>query len=143
MFSEALLASRPLLEPGTAVLLDVEAEADGETVKVRVQRLASLERAAEACHAGMKIYVEDTRALASLAEQVGPGGGQGQFRLVLRLDDLSREVEFVLPQGIELDTEAEERAQARDRRSRDQRPLKGCQGSTSPAPACQGGMPSL
>jgi len=47
----------------------------------------------------MKIYVEDIRALAPLAEQVGSGGGQGQFRLVLRLDD--REVEFVLPQGID------------------------------------------
>jgi len=100
VFSEALAASRPLLETGTAVLLDVEAEADGENVKVRVQRLDSLERAAEACHAGMKIYVEDVRALAPLAEQAG-SGGQGQFRLVLRLEDLSSEVEFVLPQGID------------------------------------------
>ena len=101
VFSEVLAASRPLLEPGTAVLLDVEAEPDGENVKVRVQRLISLEQAAEAHHAGMKIYVEDARALAPLAEHVGPGGGQGQFRLVLRIDDLSREVEFVLPQGID------------------------------------------
>ncbi|HYJ59122.1 MAG TPA: DNA polymerase III subunit alpha [Methyloceanibacter sp.] len=101
VFSEVLAASRPLLEPGTAVLLDVEAEPDGENVKVRVQRLISLEQAAEAHHAGIKIYVEDARALAPLAEHVGPGGGQGQFRLVLRLDDLSREVEFVLPQGID------------------------------------------
>ena len=101
VFSELLAASRPLLEPGTPVLLDVEAEADGENVKVRVQRLVSLDRAAEARHAGMKIYVEDTRALAPLAEQVGSGGGQGQFRLVLRLDDVSSEVEFVLPQGID------------------------------------------
>ena len=101
VFSELLAASRPLLEPGTPVLLDVEAEADGENVKVRVQRLVSLDRAAEARHAGMKIYVEDSRALAPLAEQVGSGGGQGQFRLVLRLDDVSSEVEFVLPQGID------------------------------------------
>jgi DNA polymerase-3 subunit alpha len=101
VFSEVLAASRSLLEPGTAVLLDVEAEADGESVKVRVQKLASLDKVAEARHAGMKVYIEDARALASLAEQVGPGGGQGQFRLVLRLDDLSREVEFVLPQGID------------------------------------------
>jgi DNA polymerase-3 subunit alpha len=101
VFSEVLAASRPLLEPGTAVLLDVEAEADGESVKVRVQKLASLDKVAEARHAGMKVYVEDARALAPLAEQVGSGGGQGQFRLVLRLDDLSREVEFVLPQGID------------------------------------------
>jgi DNA polymerase III subunit alpha len=101
VFSELLAASRTLLEPGTPVLLDVEAEADGENVKVRVQRLVSLDRAAEARHAGMKIYVEDSRALAPLAEQVGSGGGQGQFRLVLRLDDVSSEVEFVLPQGID------------------------------------------
>ena len=101
VFSEALSASRSLLETGTPVLLDVEAEADGETVKVRVQRIASLDRAAEARHDGMKIYVEDIRALKPLAEQVGPAGGQGQFRLVLRLDDLSSEVEFVMPQGID------------------------------------------
>ena len=100
IFSELLTASRALLEPGTAVLLDVEAEADGEAVKVRVQRLVSLDKAAEARHAGMKIYLDDTRALAPLAEQVGGGGGQGQFRLVLRLDN-TREVEFVLPQGID------------------------------------------
>lgn len=101
IFSEVLAASRPLLEPGTAVLLDVEAEADGESIKVRVQKLASLDQAAEARHDGMKIYVEDVRALAPLAEQVGSAGGQGQFRLVLRLEDLSQEVEFVLPQGID------------------------------------------
>ena len=101
IFSEVLAASRPLLEPGTPVLLDVEAEADGESVKVRVQSLKSLDKAAEARHAGMKVYVEDTRALGPLAEQVGTNGGQGQFRLVLRLPDLPQEVEFVLPQGID------------------------------------------
>jgi DNA polymerase-3 subunit alpha len=101
VFSELLAASRALLEPGIAVLLDVEAESDGESVKVRVQRLTSLERAAEARHAGMKVYLDDTRALPSLIEQLGKNGGQGQFRLVLRLDDLAREVEFVLPQGID------------------------------------------
>ncbi len=100
VFSEALAAARPLLEPGTAVLLHVEAEADGESVRVRVHRIDSLERAAEACHAGMKVFVEDVRALAPLAEQAG-SGGQGQFHLVLRLKDLSSEVEFVLPQGID------------------------------------------
>ena len=101
VFSEALLAARSLLEPGTAVLLDVEAEADGETVRIRVQRLSSLDSAAEARSAGMKVYVEDTRALAPLAAQIGGKGGDGQFRLVLRLEELSKEVEFDLPQGID------------------------------------------
>jgi DNA polymerase-3 subunit alpha len=101
VFSEALAASRELLQPGSAVLLDVEAEADGETVKARVQRITSLDAAAEARHSGIKIYLEGTSALDSIAEQVGDRGGQGELRLVLRLDDAGREVEFVLPQGID------------------------------------------
>jgi DNA polymerase-3 subunit alpha len=101
VFSEALAASRELLQPGSAVLLDVEAEADGEVVKVRAQRISSLEAAAEARHTGIKIYLEGTRALDSIAEQVSGRKGQGELRLVLRLDDAGREVEFVLPQGID------------------------------------------
>ena len=66
-----------------------------------VQRITSLEAAAEARHSGIKIYLEGTRALDSIAEQVGDRGGQGELRLVLRLDDAGREVEFVLPQGID------------------------------------------
>ena len=101
IFSEALLASRHLLEPGTVVLLDVEAESDGETVRVRVQGLSSLDGAADARNAGMKVYVEDPKALAPLAEQVGAEGGQGEFRLVVQLEGLAKEVEFEVPQGID------------------------------------------
>jgi DNA polymerase-3 subunit alpha len=100
VFSETLAASRTLLEPGKAVLIEAEAEADAETVKVRVQKLTSLDQAAEQRRAGMKVYVADPRALAPLAEQVAGEAGEGQFRLVLRLDD-AREVEFELPQGID------------------------------------------
>ena len=88
-----------------------------------MQKLVSLDRAAEARHAGMKIYVEDTRALAPLAEQVGSGGGQGQFRLVLRLDDVSSEVEFVLPQGIDATPKQRSALKLVAGRGRDQCPL--------------------
>jgi DNA polymerase-3 subunit alpha len=101
VFSEVLAASRDVLQPGSAVVLDVEAEADGEVIKVRTQRITSLERAAEARHSGIKIYLEETRALGSVAEQLGAKGGQGELRIVLRLDNPAREVEFVLPQGID------------------------------------------
>jgi DNA polymerase-3 subunit alpha len=101
IFSEALVEARPLLEAGTAVLLDVEAEADGETVRVRAQRISSLDHAAESRSAGLKVYVQDPRALAPLAEQVGGKGGEGRFKIVLRVDELAKEVEFDLPQGID------------------------------------------
>ena len=101
VFSEALLAARDLLAVGTAVLMNVEAEAEGETVRVRVQSLSSLDKAAEANYAGIRVYVEDPKALAPLAEQLGAKGGEGQFRIVLRLEEMAKEVEFELPQGID------------------------------------------
>ena len=101
IFSEALVAGRHLLETGVAVLLDVEAEAEGDSVRVRIQSVISLDEAAEARSHGMKVYVENPKALAPLAKQVGAKGGGGEFRLVLRLDELAKEVEFELPRGVD------------------------------------------
>ena len=145
VFSEALAASRPLLEPGTAVLLDVEAEADGETVKVRVQRLVSLDRAAEARHAGMKIYVEDTRALTPLAEQVGQGGGAGAVppRASPRRSRPRGRVRAAARHRF--DPETEKRAEARDGRGRDQRALerRRAQAFRAARALAKRGLPSL
>lgn len=101
IFSEALVAGRHLLETGTAVLLDVEAEADDDTVRVRIQGLESLDNAAQTKASGMRVYVESPKALAPLAKHVGAQGGGGAFRLVLRLDELAKEVEFELPRGVD------------------------------------------
>ncbi|MEM7397381.1 MAG: DNA polymerase III subunit alpha [Pseudomonadota bacterium] len=99
IFSEALIAGRPLLEAGSVVLLDVEAETDGETVRVRVQGLSSLDNTAQERASGMKVTVDDPQALAELAAQIGTEGGAGRFRLHLLLD--GKEVAFEVPQGID------------------------------------------
>ncbi|HML92237.1 DNA polymerase III subunit alpha [Methyloceanibacter sp.] len=99
IFSEALIAGRALLEPGSVVLLDVEAETEGETVRVRVQGISSLDNTAEERSSGMKVTVDDPQAISALAERIGGGGGQGTFRIVLQVD--GKEVEFDLPQGID------------------------------------------
>ena len=62
IFSETLAASRHLLEPGTAVLLTVEGERDGEALKLRVQSIQSLDEAAEGLQRGLKVVL-DGRAL--------------------------------------------------------------------------------
>ncbi|MEM7193025.1 MAG: DNA polymerase III subunit alpha, partial [Pseudomonadota bacterium] len=80
IFSEALLAGRALLTPGAVVVLDVEAEADGESVRVRVQGLSSLDTTAEERSSGMKITLSDPQALSGLAEEIGAEGGHGAFR---------------------------------------------------------------
>ena len=52
IFSDTLAQARDLLEPGTPVLLTVEAERDGESVKLRVQHLEALDKAAGAVQRG-------------------------------------------------------------------------------------------
>ena len=99
IFSEALIAGRDLLEAGSVVLLDVEAEAEGENVRVRVQGLSSLDNTAEERSSGMKVTLDDPQALPLLAAQVGSEGGQGRFQLRLLVD--GKEVEFEVPQGID------------------------------------------
>ena len=66
IFSETLAASRHLLEPGTAVLLTVEGERDGETLKLRVQSIQSLDEAAEGVQKGLKVVL-DGRAVQAEA----------------------------------------------------------------------------
>ena len=99
IFSEALIAARPLLEPGSVVLLEVEAEAEGETVRVRVQGVSSLDSTAEERSSGMKVVVDDPAALPQLAAQIGTTGGQGHFHLHLLVD--GKEVTFNVPRGVD------------------------------------------
>ena len=58
IFSETLAQSRELLEPGTAVLLSVEGERDGDTLKLRAQTIESLDKAAEGVQKGVKVVLD-------------------------------------------------------------------------------------
>jgi DNA polymerase-3 subunit alpha len=105
IFSDTLNACRDLLEAGTPVVLNVEAERDGDTVKMRVQSMEALDKAAAEIERGLRI-VFDTGVLAarrSLADEFkallkpGQGGARkgGEVRLVLPVG--ARELEIVLP----------------------------------------------
>jgi DNA polymerase III subunit alpha len=102
IFSETLAASRALLEPGTAVIVTVEGERDGDTLKLRAQAIQSLDEAANAVQRGLKVVL-DRRAIEA---DKGPltelkallrGGGKGMVCLAVPLDDRGREVEFAMP----------------------------------------------
>jgi DNA polymerase III subunit alpha len=103
IFSDTLAACRDLLEPGTAVVISVEAEREGDTLKMRVQSLEALDKAAAAVPRNVRIVL-DARAvqakgsrLSDVRASLKPGARGGEVRLVLPLDDKRREVEFVLP----------------------------------------------
>jgi DNA polymerase III subunit alpha len=102
IFSEALAASRHLLEPGTAVLVTVEGERDGEALKLRAQGIQSLDEAAEGLQRGVKIVLDgqalsaDSKRMDQLKTALKPGG-KGIISLSVALADRGREVEIAMP----------------------------------------------
>jgi DNA polymerase-3 subunit alpha len=105
IFSDTLNACRDLLEGGTPVVLNVEAERDGDTVKMRVQSMEALDKAAAEIDRGLKI-VFDTGVVAARRGVVeefksllkpGQAGAKrgGEVRLVLPVG--ARELEIILP----------------------------------------------
>jgi DNA polymerase-3 subunit alpha len=102
IFSETLAAARSLLEPGTAVLITVEGERDGEAVKMRAQAVQSLDAAASSIQKGWKVVLDadaltknGCRDLAALGERL-KGGGKGEVSLSFFVQ--GREVSFTFPQ---------------------------------------------
>jgi DNA polymerase-3 subunit alpha len=93
-FSDMLAAARDLLEPGKAVLLRVEADVDGEEVRLRLQGVEELEKAAAQITSGLTIFVRDTKPLDSIAQRLA-NGGKAPVKLILQLDH-GREVEVIL-----------------------------------------------
>ena len=94
VFSDTLNAVRELLEPGKAVIARVEADLDGEEIKLRLQGLEILDKAAAAIVQGIEIFVRDAAALDSIAKRLTTGG-RAPVRLTLLMDK-GREVEFGL-----------------------------------------------
>ncbi len=73
-FSDTLALTRELLEPGKSVILRVEAEAEGEDVKLRIQGVERLDDATKAMTSGLKIYIRDEKPIPSLAARLTNGG---------------------------------------------------------------------
>ncbi len=107
IFSDTLNACGHLLEAGTPVLVSVEAERDGDTVKLRVQGMQALDEAAAGVQRGLRLVL-DRRLLQSKkisletlkSELKAPSGGPktgGEIRVVLELDDRERTLEIDLP----------------------------------------------
>jgi DNA polymerase III subunit alpha len=94
VFSDTLNTVRDMLEPGKAVIARVEADVDGDDIKLRLQGLEVLDKAAASIVQGIEIFMRDTQALESIAKRL-PAGGRAPVRLTLLMDH-GREVEIGL-----------------------------------------------
>ena len=108
IFSDTLAAAGDLLEPGTPVLIQVEAERVEETLKMRVLGLEGLNAAASNLQRGLRVTL-DARALAAktaglseMKAMLKPGSGKGEICFVVSFGAVAgmsggRDVEIVLP----------------------------------------------
>jgi DNA polymerase-3 subunit alpha len=103
IFSDTLAQCRDLLEPGTPVLVGVEAERDGDTVKMRAQSVEALDKAAANVQRGLKVVLDrrlitqkGAKAIEELKQALKPGG-KGEIRIAIDLEDRGRSVEMALP----------------------------------------------
>ena len=94
VFSDTLNEVRDMLEPGRAFVVKVEADVDGEDIKLRLQGLEPLDKAAASVVQGIQIFLRDAGPLESIAKRLKLGG-RAPARVTLLLDG-GREVELGL-----------------------------------------------
>ncbi|MEO1159645.1 MAG: DNA polymerase III subunit alpha, partial [Pseudomonadota bacterium] len=93
-FSETLNACRDLLEAGKPLMVRVEADVEGEDVKLRLQGVDLLDERADRVEQGLEIFLDDTKPLALVQSRL-TNGGNSSVVLNLRLPD-ELEVRFRL-----------------------------------------------
>jgi DNA polymerase-3 subunit alpha len=100
VFSEGLAEYRDLLEPGTAVLMFLSAEVQGDEIRARIQSAEPLDAAAANLAKGLRVFLRDHVPLDAVAKrlEVAPraGNGDGEVSMVLLLGQ-GTEVEVKLP----------------------------------------------
>ncbi len=102
IFAEGLAEHRDLLEPGTAVLLFLSAEVQGDEVRARIQSAEPLDAAAANLHKGLRVFLRDATPIEAVAKRLEPAprnaqaNGDGEVTVVLQLP-AGAEVEVRLP----------------------------------------------
>ena len=98
-FSEALGRARDLLVAGNSLLVTADLRVEGETMRITAQDATALDQAAALAGAGMRVWLQQTAAVAHIRTLLErEGRGRGRVVLIPRLD-VAQEVEITLPGG--------------------------------------------
>lgn len=100
VFSDTLEAARDYLEPGKNVVLTVEANLEGETLKLLARSATGIDAvAAEGGAAALRIHLNRAEAVASVAALFAKVEGRHKAQITLTVPDNSgREIDVILPQ---------------------------------------------
>jgi DNA polymerase-3 subunit alpha len=100
VFADVLADAGDLLDAGRAVLLHVEAEREGEALKLRVQLVQSLDKAAGGIQRGLRVDVDDPAAFKELRQTLKKG--HGMVEVLCRLPGEGCEVPIRLKGGFDI-----------------------------------------
>ncbi|MFM2367651.1 MAG: hypothetical protein RIR95_2259, partial [Pseudomonadota bacterium] len=100
VFSDTLEAARDNLEPGKNVVLTVEANLEGETLKLLARAAQPIDAVADQAGAqALRIHLNNTQALPSLAALFAKIEGRNRAQITLCVpDEQGREIDLTLPQ---------------------------------------------
>jgi DNA polymerase III subunit alpha len=96
-FSDTLNAARDLLEPGKSIIISVEADVEADEVKLRLQGVEELDKAAAAVVQGVQIFIRDAIPVDSIAKRL-ERKGKAPVLLTL-ITESGREVDVSLGQN--------------------------------------------
>ncbi|MBX9933411.1 MAG: DNA polymerase III subunit alpha [Methylobacterium sp.] len=96
IFQEGLNQFRELLEPGRPLVLQLQANLEGEDVRARILTAEPLDEAVARYQKGMRVYLRDERPIGGVQQRLQVRG-EGEVSLILILDGGEREVEVKLP----------------------------------------------
>ncbi|MCC0804677.1 DNA polymerase III subunit alpha [Methylobacterium sp. W2] len=95
IFQEGLGQYREILEPGRPLVLQIQANLEGEDVRARIVTAEPLDEAVARHQKGMRVYMRDERPIGSVQQRLQVSG-ESEVSLILLLDGGDREVEVKL-----------------------------------------------
>jgi DNA polymerase-3 subunit alpha len=101
VFSDTLEQARDFLEPGMNVVLTVEANLEGDTLKLLARAAQPIDSvAAEAGGMNLRIHLDRPEAVGSVATLLGgKASGRNKAQIILTVpDDTGREIDLTLPE---------------------------------------------
>jgi DNA polymerase-3 subunit alpha len=102
LFSEMLSQSRALLDSGQPLVVTVDVRSEEDSLRLTAQQIEPLDTVVAHAAAGLRVFLGEARALASLKSVIArEAGGRGRVTVVLDLP--SREVEIAIPGGFKVD----------------------------------------
>ena len=100
-FQELLFSVRDLLETGAGLLLTVNAEVQGDEVRLRAQSVERLDDAAAKIKKGLRVSISGDAPIEQIAKRLLQKG-DGEILLLIDLEEGRKQVELKLPGGYQI-----------------------------------------